>query len=130
MCFYHNSNPTHRVAINSVLSLSNSLVAHLHAGSLATKYPLVLENPIFAKYANITYYNINISWQICANNLTYNSQRYVLSFGKIINIRDGLHIRLASALLKPISYNSSPIYILILFPGGTKCDTQNIFTDF
>ena len=55
----------------------NSLVAHLHAGSLATKYTLGRDNPIFAKYANITYYNINISWQIGANNLTYNSQWYV-----------------------------------------------------
>ena len=59
--------------------------------ALSKKYPLVQANPIFAKYANIMYYNINISWQIGANNRTYN--------GEISNIHDGLHICLASALL-------------------------------
>ena len=63
-----------------------------NTGSLATKYTLGRDNPIFTKYANITYYGINISWQIGANNRT-------LSFGEINNIHDGLHIRLASALL-------------------------------
>ena len=38
-----------------------SLVANLHAGSLEKQNPPVLDNPIFAKYANITYYNINNS---------------------------------------------------------------------
>ena len=51
----------------------NSLVAHLHAVSLEAFFPLALADPIFAKYANITYYNINIRWQIGTNNRIYNS---------------------------------------------------------